>query len=68
VVIAACITIPQVICKHEHQCMSSWRKINQLVHLNFYAEPSGDEHALLKEDGKQDDHDTEESHQKNALI
>jgi hypothetical protein len=48
--------------------MSSWGKINQLVHLDFNAEPSRDEHALLKEDGKQDDNDTEESHQKNALI
>jgi hypothetical protein len=46
-------------------------KINQFtrhVHLDLNAETSRDEVALLKEDGKQNDHDTEESHQENALV
>ena len=38
------------------------------MHLDFYAETSRDEHALLEEDGKQNDHHTEESHQENAPI
>ena len=38
------------------------------MHLNFNAETSRHEVALLKEDGKQNYHHTKDSHQKNALI
>ncbi|MFN9901559.1 MAG: hypothetical protein ACK55Z_22800, partial [bacterium] len=38
------------------------------MHLDLNAEASRDEHALLKEDRKQNYHHTEEGHQINALI